>query len=513
MRSWTLFVLVACQGGPADRHPTPNETTGPSSPWTTPTATIDPALLEPILAQLAADLEANDAPAVSVAIRLGDATWAQALGSADPILEVPVTPQTLFQIGSTTKMLTAMAVLQQADAGQLTVDDEVWDHLPEFSFADDPKITRAMSIHHLLTHQGGFYDWLDWDGPTRDADLYDWTHSYPDANWLMSPPGAFWNYSNPNFVVAGLIAELRDGRSYPDLLRQDLLLPLGMEQTVLRNRDLEGQAAVGVGLDLDGNYGPMSLDDIADPAHARPAGSSTWSTPTEMLAVADLLMHGNPDVLSDASVAAMTQPHVALEGAWGDDHYGYGIMVRTGLNLDSGYQETTVWEHGGNTLSHTSDFYLLPDHDFAISVLSSGYGTDFTGTIVVAIETLIDLGEPETPPEVTLDPDRLDDHVGSYRDPSLGGFVVTREGDTLQLEMPLLAAYGYKVGTELEPLGNDAFLLWLDSYPYEVTFLGGSPSQYMRNRSFVGVRQDSAALQGEPGAPPQLMRDVPIRRL
>jgi CubicO group peptidase (beta-lactamase class C family) len=463
-----------------------------------------------LLAALEADLEDSTAYGVSMAVMEGgEVTCAQALGSKDPDGEVPLTAETLMQIGSTTKQMTAVALLRNVEAGQVALDDTLEEVLPLMEFTLDETWDDQVTLHHLISHQGGFYDYIPWDGPADDTELADWTYgAYADEFWLMAPPGAFWNYSNPNFVFAGLVSEELDDRAWSDIMVEDLFEPLGMDRTFLRKAEVEqdGDYALSYGLGKDDLYtgiqGPVEMEMMPDPGWARPAGL-VWTTPTQMTAWADFLMNGDPDVLGDELRAEVTAEQVDTLFFVGNMHYGYGVFVERGyLTLDGEWYELPVWQHGGNTLSFSNFFYALPEQDFAVAICASGYAVDFSRSVDAAITTLVDLPEPSAPPEYTFDPAALDDHVGTYTDPhNVGDMIVTREGDALFVEMPTLDAYGYDVTPELETVSSSIFMLYLDGYAYDLTFVPeteGEPSTWVRNRLFVTTRVDEATARRQP---------------
>jgi len=146
---------------------------------------------------------------------------------------------------------------------------------------------------------------------------------------------------------------------------------------------------------------------------------------------------------------------------------------------------------------------MLPEHDVAVSILSSGFGTDFSGTLREAIEAVVDLGAPVDAPTFEIDYARFDDHVGSYTDRAWGDMDVWRDGDQLLIEMPLIANAGYAVYPTLDPVSSDTFVFYLDGGAYDLTFLaeGDGPSQWIRNRSFVGIRQVDSVMLGVPPRP------------
>jgi CubicO group peptidase (beta-lactamase class C family) len=212
----------------------------------------------------------------------GVVTFAEAFGSKDPDGLEPLTPHTLMQIGSTTKHMTAVALLRLVDSGQVSLDDTLEELLPEMDFARDATWDDQVTLHLMLSHQGAFYDAIPWDGPPDDSELAAWTYgTYDRDSYLMNPPGAFWNYSNPNFVFVGLVTETVDGRAWPDIMREDVFLPLGMDRTFLRKTEVEadGDFALSYGMGTDdlmtGAEGPVDMEHMPDPGWARPAG--LWS--------------------------------------------------------------------------------------------------------------------------------------------------------------------------------------------------------------------------------------------
>lgn len=511
-RTSLLLLLAACTQA--------NDLTTDTEPLTasdTESSSDTEVSFDPIAEAARADLEDNDASGVSIAVwHQGQLVYAEAFGSARPGEQLDPDTETLFQIGSTTKMLTAMATLQAVERGELALDDTLEDAWPGNEFARDADWNDQIEVEHLLTHEGAFVDVFDWTAGSEDESLQSWHQdTYLETYWLMAEPGAFWNYANPNFDFAGILVEVHDddGRAYPDVMIEDVFTPLGMDRTFQRKDDViaDGNYATGRGYRFGANggtrFGDVEIDDVPDVASARPAGAGTWTTPTQMLSVADFLMNGVGGVVSEEHRAAMTSAQVGL-GYGTEGAYGYGVFIDEGLSLgEDEYYETPFWSHGGNTLSYTSIFWMLPEHDFAVSILSSGYGTDFSLTGVAAIEAYLDLGTPTDEPEIELDLERLDEHVGSYYDDyNVGGMTITREGDTLLVSMPLLEALGYEVGEELYTAGSQLFYLQLNGDWYDLTFLdtdGTGESRYARNRSFVVERTDEAdsgeaAFTGEP---------------
>ncbi|RLB53513.1 MAG: hypothetical protein DRI90_21085 [Deltaproteobacteria bacterium] len=285
---------------------------------------------------------------------------------------------------------------------------------------------------------------------------------------------------------------------WPDIMLEDLYQPLGMVRTFLRKTEVEddGDYALSYGMGVDdltsGQQGPTAMDDVPDPAFSRPAGLA-WTTPTQMMAWADFVMNGDTTVLSDGLRSEITAEHVDTLYPPGIMHYGYGMFVQQGyLTSDEIYYHVPVWQHAGNTLSFTNELYMLPEQDFAVVITSSGYGTDFSHSLDVAITTLVDLPEPSPTPEVVVDPSTFHRHVGDYHDSyNVGDVTVTQQGSVLNIEMPTLAQAGYQVSPVLMPISSDMFIVTIDGQQYDITFVPTEPngdSAYIRNRVFVVTR-------------------------
>lgn len=486
----------------------PSTTTGQTSATTSSTGSgggggWDPRF-DAFVEALQEDLAANDAYGVSVAIMEGgQITFAHAFGSKDPDGVEPLTPSTLMQIGSTTKQMTATALLRKVEAGDLALDDTMEATLPMLEFAQGGTWDDQLTAHHLISHQGGIYDLVDWAGSANDASLATFTYG-PFANELffMSPPGAFWNYSNPNFSLAGLVTEELDSRPWGDIMREDVFAPLGMNRTFTRKAEVEadGDFALSYGFSVSdltngGAPGDVTMAQIGDSASVRPAGL-VWTTPTQMMNWATFLMHGNTTVLSDALRAEITSEQVDTLFVNGNLHYGYGMHVWRGFLTSDGtsFYPVPVWEHGGNTLTFTNDFWMLPEQDFALAITVSGYGTDFSHSVDVAIETLVELPEPVEAPMYTVDPTQFVRHVGTYSDPfNVGDMIIEDQGGMLTISMPDLDALGYDVSPELTAISSEIFVVEIDGTPFDLTFIPTTPggnSVHVRNRSFVCSRPE-----------------------
>lgn len=183
------------------KSPFPGMPPAPSTPATS-VAAVD-ACIQSGMAQYGV-------PGAAVAILDGGAlVFEQGYGVKHQEQGGAVDPDTLFRFGSILKMMTSAAVMQQVEQGHVDLAAPVTSYIPEFQVAS-PWMSADITVLHLLTHSTGFPDRYDanlysiFSGPTTASALSDWAAAQ-SAIPLFAPPGAFWNYSNPNFSLAGLV--------------------------------------------------------------------------------------------------------------------------------------------------------------------------------------------------------------------------------------------------------------------------------------------------------------------
>ena len=133
---------------------------------------------------------------------------------------VEVTPDSLFQIGSITKVWTATLVLQLVDEGGLDLDAPVADVLPGFRVAD-PEVSRTVTTRHLLTHTSGIDGDVFTDTGRGDGCIARYVDGLADVG-QNHPLGATWSYCNSGFVVCGRIVEHLTGLTWDAALRERL---------------------------------------------------------------------------------------------------------------------------------------------------------------------------------------------------------------------------------------------------------------------------------------------------
>lgn len=458
-----------------------------------PITVIDPNQFNTLRETIERDLVQNNAVAVSVAIyKDGEIVFAEAFGEKVKGGDELATPDTLFQLGSTTKMFTGVATLQLIQRGLLNKQDKLVSTLPEIQYPTDQTLNwQAIDIHHLLTHQGGFSD--DYIGSNVNSTLVEYmTSTYPQQNPQMNPPGLFHNYSNPNWSYLGAIIEHLSQKPFAEHMQQSIFKPLGMQRTLMERSKVisDGNYALGFQTEGLGDIFLNNINQIPLTPSASPAGSETWSTPTEVLKMADFLLNGNPDILSDQWRAEITKHQVNTDFAGLPLYYGYGIFVDDGFMHNDQWYAEKIWQHGGNTTAYTSLFWILPEKNIAVSIMSSGGFDNFETSMISALNSVTDLPSSQAIPVIPSNPNEYNKHEGIYNT-SQATVIVNQENDQLKITIPEFDTNNISYNKTLTPIGESTFLAVIENEELFITFItenDDKESVYLRNRNIVGIK-------------------------
>ena len=304
-------------------------------------------------------------PSASIAIvQKGQIVYTQAYGKARLEPPTPATPQMRYSIGSISKQFTAAAILLLQQQGKLSIDDPVSKYIPGLTRGDE------VTIRMLLSHTSGYQDYWPEDylmPPMREAT----TAQHILDTWAKKPldfdPGTKWQYSNTNFVIAGLIVEKLSGQPLMNFLQQNVFTPLEMKS--VSNTDV---ARLG---DTDaGGYIRYALG----PLRPAPKEGVGWMFAAGELAMAahDLALW-NISVMNRSLLAAESykQMFTSVKLKDGTDT-GYGLGVFT--TPRSGH---AALEHSGEVSGFVSENIVFPDDKAAIVVLTNQDAAPAAGAI------------------------------------------------------------------------------------------------------------------------------------
>lgn len=284
-----------------------------------------------------------------------ESAYAGVTSVADPL---PVDEGTLFQIGSTTKTMVATVVMRLVARGSLGLDVPVRTYLPEFRLADEAA-AATVTLRHILTHSGGWLgDYFEDTGRGDDA-LAKVVANLADLPQLTAA-GAEWHYGNSGFYVAGRLIEVATGVTFERAMGELLFAPLGMRSSVFFAEDAIAYR-VAAGHLVRGDT-PEVARRWALPRNSHPAGGVT-STVADQLRYARFHLgdgtapDGTP-LLAPQALRSMREP-VGPRGAVG---LSWWLRTVDGVGIAS---------HGGSTAGLQSEFVLVPERSFAITVLTN----------------------------------------------------------------------------------------------------------------------------------------------
>jgi D-alanyl-D-alanine carboxypeptidase len=317
--------------------------------------TIDPTLKTRVDAIAAGIMEQRGVPSASVAVvQGGKLVYTHAYGKAHIDPDKAATPDMRYSIGSISKQFTAAAILIFQEEGKLKLDDPVGKYVPGLTRGDE------VTIRQILSHTSGYQDYWPEDylmkpmeEPTTAQEILD--------TWAKKPldfdPGTQWQYSNTNFVIAGLIVEKVSGQKLMEFLGEHVFHPLGMKSVW--------------------NTDEAKLTQTDATPYIRNALSTLRPAPKEgrgwMFAAGELAMTAHDLALWDESLIAqkLLKPEsyremfteVKLKDGKGTQ-YGLGVDVR---DLD-GHRDIS---HSGEVTGFVADNEVLVDDGVAVAVLTN----------------------------------------------------------------------------------------------------------------------------------------------
>lgn len=338
-------------------------------------AGMDPQWLARIQARMKSFVDQGRAAGVVTLVqRNGVLASLEAVGLQELETKKPMRPDTIFQIMSMTKPVTAVAIMILADEGLLALSDPVERHLPEFrgmwmidSDSGEARTLkrppRRITIRDLLTHTSGMAQMP----PEPAKDLYsEMNLPLAEAVTLFSQqplefaPGTKWQYSNPGIATLGRIVEVNSGLSFERFLEERIFQPLGMKDSfIFPPADKLARIAM-VYRFRDGKLAPAGGDILGgDPARLRKGAKYSapefgmYSTATDLAAFHQMVLNGGSyngrRILSRTAVNLMTALHTGEIDAGHEPGMGYGlawVVVRepSGTLL---YRSPGTYGHGG----------------------------------------------------------------------------------------------------------------------------------------------------------------------
>lgn len=449
---------------------------------------VDSARIDSVFAKF----DSSHSPGCALGIvRRGRTIYARGYGMADLENGTPISPRTVFDIGSTSKQFTAASIALLAADGRLSLDDDVRKLIPEL-----PMYGKPITLRHLLQHTSGLRDYIGimylagfrFADMTTDAEALD---AITRQKALNFQPGSEHIYSNSGYFLASIIVERASGMSLGAFARKRIFEPLGMTSTVVRSRHamLIPRRAIG--------YSPGDSNGfIIDMSNWEQTGDGAVHTTVEDLALWDENFY-TPKV-GGAQLLERLLATGKLDG-------GKALTYALGLFVDK-YRGVRRVHHGGSWAGYRAELLRFPDQRVSVAVLcnlATASASDLARRVadVLVAEHL----EPESPrpadtvatgaaPPATRDAAaagaELARYTGLYFDEATSAFRrVTIDSGHLVLNISGSAL-------RLRALGGDRFRS--TEHPLTIAFKAAKPGAPLK---LIETMDDDPAVTYEPMPP------------
>ena len=363
-------------------------------------------------------VQAHKVPAVSLAVWHNHQLHQAAAGILNIDTGVTATTDSIFQIGSITKVMTASLIMQLVDEGRIALDTPVKHYLRDFTIIDR-QASNSITPRQLLSHTSGIAgDFCPDD--TREsgnhiARFLDRCYQLP----LIHPVGEYYSYSNTAYAIAGRLIEVVTGHSWFDAMEERLFKPLKMNHAICRPMDvLRYRAAIGHFPSADDPSGWRITDNSYPTLGQAPAGTTATMTAADLIVFARAHLNkglgsGGQRWLSENAVAQMQQGQVMLPrmSTTTTSYAGLGWGLRK-IN----HNGRVLYSHLGATFGQRSLLRVVPDQNTCIAVLVNSDKEGVVDSVAVTLLKAladIDLTEPEST-LVTLTREQLVAMTGVY---------------------------------------------------------------------------------------------------
>jgi CubicO group peptidase (beta-lactamase class C family) len=317
--------------------------------------TLTPAEIAKI-GQIFADYAKPDSPGCSLGVyRNGSLAFAHGYGMASLELGVPITPQTVFDIGSTSKQFTAFSILLLEQQGKLSVDDDIRKFVPEI-----PDYGKRITLRHLMNHTSGIRDYaglfdlagIPEQNLTNDQDALDLIVRQKALNFA---PGEEWDYSNSGFFLLSQVVKRVTGKTLRDFDQENIFTPLSMSSTQIFNDHTQiiPHRATGYSHNEEKKSFGVEMSNFEQ------TGDGSVQTTVEDLLRWDENFYtnklGGPELIKELQVPGKLKN--------GKDHgYAGGLMIST-------YRGQPTVRHGGAWAGYRAELLRFPRQHTSVAVL------------------------------------------------------------------------------------------------------------------------------------------------
>jgi CubicO group peptidase (beta-lactamase class C family)/D-alanyl-D-alanine dipeptidase len=311
---------------------------------------------------ITSEMRDKDLPALSIALVDGNRiVWARGFGEADPVKHIPATAETVYRVGSVSKLFTDIGIMQLVEQKRVSLDAPVSRYLPTFHPANP--FGTPITLRELTSHRAGLVreppvgNYFDTTSPSISA-----TVASLNSTTLIYKPSTHTKYSNAGIAVVGNVLERVGGKPFASYLATQVLAPLGMDESAFElTPALAPRLATGYMWTYDGRRFVAPGFQLGE----SPAGS-LYTTVTDLSRfMSAMFARGqgvNARVLAPASLDAMWTPQFASPG----EKTGFGI----GFAIDTLDGHRAIG-HGGAIYGFATEALMLPDDSLGVAVVTT----------------------------------------------------------------------------------------------------------------------------------------------
>ncbi len=376
-------------------------------------------------------MQTHHVPGVSVGLIADGVEHYVSLGVTSVANPLPVTADTLFQIGSTTKTFTATTAMKLVQDGVLNLDAPVRQYIPDFRVSDEDTSARV-TVRHLMTHTSGWFGDFELDTGDDSNALELYVQAMAELPQL-TPMDALMSYNNSAFVLLGRVLEVASGKTLDVLVRETVLEPLELHDSVFwAHEAITKRTAIG---HKQSESDETEVIPVWRLSRATNADGGLVASARNQMRYARFQMGQLGDVpINAASRLEMQTPRVS---AGGQEFIGLCWFLEDKKTADGRTVQTV--RHGGNVTGFQSHFWFSAQANFAFTCQTNAETGMALNTAVTAwiFEHLFDI-PPLEPKAIQVTPAQLEMFAGWYAVPTGKpdeGLEVARDGDSLTLRV------------------------------------------------------------------------------
>lgn len=364
--------------------------------------------------------------------------WAAGFGHADRERDLPATPETLYRVGSVSKLFTATAAMQLAEQGKLAIDRPLRDILPGFSIASRYPASAVITPRQLMSHHAGLpRDIAKGMFTANPAPFTDLVREVATSD-AVYPPDHVFAYSNVGITLLGHAIQNASGKAFADQMRDSVLAPLGMTSATFEPGPADS-ALMAKAYRKGEPAAELPLRDV-------PAGGLNASVVDLSRFLSMIFADGRAgtrQLLSRESIAEMLRPQNATVPLDVNFPNGLGWMLGT-LGTSTIENGGPVAHHAGAMLYFRAQMYALPEHKLGVVVLANSSTASqavdriATETLKLALEAKAGVRQPARQKVLPADPpwpaEQLRPYVGDYTT-VLGHLRIRPDGERLRADL------------------------------------------------------------------------------